>query len=356
MCLIINLFKHHWMVKFYTVLILIVFSAEAQSQSFSMGDLVSLTTYTGSKFDSYVSRRGFRPSGFTNTSADSIAYNYFDKKAKVLQPENYIVKYNADESSRICFQTTSLEEFTKMNQQLKEQYHYTKAENEAAGAPLIYQKANVSIIPAVKTEGDKTVYSFLVEKKALPKARDIAYAEELLQYSSHEYLVAGFGAENVKRDIFYFSDKEINKCSVLYPNTNLQVIFIWNDEVNLRNISFILIGGQLRAQSSLTYHKQIELNAWQSKQGIRAGMSLKELQQMNGGQLKFYGWDTDQPGVLVNKTNGNLDFKNLGLVFNCLDCNEDKYYSKSEVISSEDVLKENRRVYVSTLVIMPDKK
>ncbi|HVG42199.1 MAG TPA: hypothetical protein VM888_11365 [Chitinophagaceae bacterium] len=344
------------MVKFYPVLLLIVFSSEGWGQAFSMGDLVNLTTFTSAKFDNYVSRRGFKSSSFTSASADSLSYNYFDKKARMVQPETFIAKYGAEDAAKVCFQTTSLEEFTKLNDQLKEQYNYTPKETNGIAAPVIYQKLNVSITPRVRTEGDKTVYSFLVEKKAVPKAKDIQYAEDLLQYTSHEYLVAGFGETNVKKDVFYFSDKEINKCSVLYPNTNQQVIFIWNDEANNRDISFILIGGQLRAQSSLTYHKQIELNSWQSRQGIRAGMSMKELRMMNGQQLKFYGWDSDQPGVLVNKTTGNLNFKNLGLVFNCFDCNEDKYYSANEILSSDDVLKENRRIYVSTLILLPDKK
>ncbi len=344
------------MVKFYPILFFIIFSTGVQGQNFSMGDLVNLTTFTPSKFDSYVSRKGYKVVSETSASADSIAYNYFDRKAKVMDPESFIVKYNNEDASKICFQTVSLEEFNKLNDQLKKEYNYTKNEQELAGSPVVYQKLNVSITPEIRTDGDKTVYNFLVEKKALPKARDISFAEDLLEYTSHEFLVAAFGESNVKRDMFYFSEKELNRCSVLYPNTNMQVIFIWSDEANLRNISFILIGGQLRAQSSLTYHKQIELNAWQSKQGIRAGMSLKELQLMNGEHLRFYGWDTDQPGVLVNKTNGSLNFKNLGLVFNCLDCNEDKYYTKSEIISSEEVLKENRRIYVSTMILLPNKK
>ena len=341
------------MVKFYTVLLLIGSFISARGQKFSMGDLVNLTGYTPSKFDNYVSRRGYRAaSEFGNTSPEGITYNYFDKKAKVEYPENFIAKYDNERASSVCFQTASEEEFNKLNNQFKEEFHYT---GEAA-AGVVYQKGNLTITPTVKTEADKKVYSFLVERKELPKAKDVAFAEDLLQFTSHEYLASAFGEANVKRDYFYFSDKELNKCSVLYPNTNMQVIFIWNDENNLKDISFVLIGGQLRAQSSANYHKQIELNTWQSRQGIRAGMSLKELQMMNGGELAFYGWETEQPGVLVNKNKGNLDFKNLSLVFNCLDCNEDKFYSNTNVLSSDEVLKENRRIYVSTLVLLPSKK
>jgi hypothetical protein len=344
------------MVKFYTAFVLILFSITARSQSFSMGDLVSLTSYTTAKFDNYVAKRGFKSRGFT-PSADSLAYTYYDKKGKEEHPELFITKYNSEDATRVAFQTTSLAEFNKLNEQLKEEgFTYAQDNDNKVATPLVYQKANITITPITKTEEGKTVYSFLIEKKALPKGKDIAFAEDLLQLNSHEYLVAAFGEANVKKDIFYFSEKEVSKCSVLYPNTNMQVIFIWIDEANCRNISFVLIGGQLRAQSSLNYHKQIELNAWSSKQGIRAGMSLKELQKLNGEHLKFYGWESEQPGLLMKKNNGNLNFKNLGLVFNCLDCNEDKYYSSTGILSSEEMLKDNRRIYISTMVLLPDAK
>ena len=43
----------------------------------------------------------------------------------------------------------------------------------------------------------------------------------------------------------------------------------------------------------------------------------------------------------------------LGVQLNCLDCNEDKYYSHTSLINSTDVIQQNGRVYVSTLVLMP---
>jgi hypothetical protein len=136
----------------------------------------------------------------------------------------------------------------------------------------------------------------------------------------------------------------------------MQVIFIWNDEENLRDPAFMLIGGQLQAQSSQSYHKQIEQNVWQSRQGIYNGMTLRELQRLNGTALSIHGWQSDQPGVVSDKSKGTIDFKELSLVLNCLDCNEDNYYGKKELLNSENVLREGRRVYVSTIILLPKKK
>jgi hypothetical protein len=143
---------------------------------------------------------------------------------------------------------------------------------------------------------------------------------------------------------------------VLYPNTSRQVIFIWNDEENLRDLAFVLIGGQLQAENSRSYHKQVEQNVWQTRQGIYAGMSLHELQRLNGSAIGIWGWESEQPGVVTGKNSGIIDFNKLSLVLNCLDCNEDSYYSKNEVLNSENVLREGRRVYVSSIIVLPKKE
>jgi hypothetical protein len=148
----------------------------------------------------------------------------------------------------------------------------------------------------------------------------------------------------------------MNNCSVLFPNTSMQVIFIWKDEASRKGIDFLLIGGQVRAEGSFNYHKQVELNAWQSKDGIRSGMSLGELEELNGQPFMINGWDTGQPGLVAENSKGKIDFKKVGVVLNCLDCNEDRYYTNNSLINSSKLLAQNRRVYVSTLVVLPPKK
>lgn len=337
------------MKKFYLSVLIALTSLAATSQSFTVDDLISLTGFPNSKFDSYVARKGYKSLSFV--SNDSLAYSYYDKKAREVHPDDFILKSTTDNRAIIAYQTTSLDDFNALQEELKEE-GFEFAPN--SGQHVLYQKGNITVKPVKKKEGEKTVYCFVVEKKALPRARDVVFAEDLLQVTSHEYLEYVFGESNVRKDNFYFSDTEVNKCSVLFPNTNMQVIFIWMDEINNRDISFILVGGQLRAQSSLTYHKQIEQNTWSSKQGIQTGMTLRELHKLNGDDINIHGWETEQPGVVVGNNKGIINFKNIGVILNCLDCNEDRYYSNTGVIKASDLLKEGRRVYVSTIIILPD--
>jgi hypothetical protein len=339
------------MKKIYITLCLAWFCACARSQGISLNDLVKYTEYSPAKFENSIAKRGYRMSGF-NSGAESRAYTWHAKKAKADTIEKSLFKFDKDGETTIAFQTTSAGEGDALLRQLnKEGYHYVE------GAKLeLYQKSNITIQPIKQEDGDKTVYRFNIERKELPKASDIHFAEDFLSLTSHEYLATVFGASNVKGDQFYFSEKEINKWSVLFPNTSRQVIFIWNDEENLRDPAFILIGGQLMAQSSIAYSKQIEQNVWQSRQGIYASMSLGELQRLNGSSFNVWGWQSDQPGVVARKNTGAIDFTQLSLVLNCLDCNEGSDVVKNELLNSDNIIRQGRRVYISSIILLPKKK
>jgi hypothetical protein len=340
------------MLKFYLTLCTIIFISGAYSQNVSLNDLVNYTGYTPARFGNIISKRGYRTAGFGSESfgTEGKTYTWHNKK-KEDTGEKVLFKSDQADKAIIGFQTTSADEFAALRKQLKEEgYHCTEgAKNE------LYQKGPITIQPVKREDGEKTVYSFSIERRALPKAKDLVFAEDFMQLTSHEYLSTVFGEAAVKRDMFYFSEKEVNRCSVLYPNTSRQVIFIWKDEENLREPAFLLVGGQLQSQSSLSYNSQIEQNVWQSKQGIYAGMSLRELQRLNGGPINIWGWQSDQPGVVSETNTGTLDFKNVHLVLNCLDCNGSQNAADNKLLNSEDVLRQGRRVYVSTIIVLPKK-
>ncbi|MEI6946851.1 hypothetical protein V9K67_06570 [Paraflavisolibacter sp. H34] len=340
------------MKRFLLLLLFPALSLHAQKAyrpEFSIDDLVSFTTYSTNKFDNYLSRKGYKPNG--TDSLASVSANTYRKISKDSTIEKIIGLSGENEASSLLYKTTSVAEFNQMKESMKD-LGFAAPEGE----PLpLYQKANITVQPIISQEGDKTNYSFLIERKVLPKARDIVFAEDLLQLSSHEILTAVFGPQNVRRDVFYFSEKELSRCSVLFPNTSLQVIFLWKDEPNLKNIDFLIIGGSLRSQSSATYYKPIELNKWQSRMGIYSGMSLKDLYLVNGQHLSLYGFESEQAGLISKTSSGNIDFKTIGAQLTCLDCNEDRYYTKNGLINSQDLLRDNRRIYINTLLIFPPK-
>jgi hypothetical protein len=155
--------------------------------------------------------------------------------------------------------------------------------------------------------------------------------------------------------VFYYSDTEANKCSVLYPNSNRQVIFIWNDEANYSNTAFILIGGQLQTTNTSQNTLSIEHNLWRSRQGIYSGMTLRELQALNEEPIHFYSWGQEQEGMLAPKNHGRIDFTKVGVVLNCLNCKDGNYHPSS-VVSSESQIEQDKKIYVSTIIILPEKE
>jgi hypothetical protein len=52
---------------------------------------------------------------------------------------------------------------------------------------------------------EDTLYSLAIHEQVLPLPEDIQFAEDLLQFSSHEYLVSVFGTEKCyKRYLLFF--------------------------------------------------------------------------------------------------------------------------------------------------------
>lgn len=335
----------------WLLLLFPVLSVDAQKGEFSIKDLVLFTNVPENKFGSHVLRKGYKP--YLN---DSVERNFsaYLKISKDKTLEKLLGRYDKNDTAAIFYQTNSKLEFEELKANLEEDgFEHEAVDSGSKSLPAFYQRGNVTIIPMIRKENEKEFFGFTVERKELPKANEIIYAEDLLQLNSHQYLCSVFGAANVKKDFFFFSEKEVNKCSVLFPNTSLQVIFIWKDAVNNKEISYIMIGGELRSKSSEGFEKAIDMNKWRSKQGVYLGMTLRELEKFNSGAIKFFGWESEQPGIVYPKNKGSIDFTKLGVQLNCLDCNEDKYYSHTSLINSTDVIQQNGRVYVSTLVLMP---
>lgn len=324
--------------------------ANAQKLEFTSNSLIGLTELSNDRFQDYFSRKGYReqPSEFQSHGTS------FYKRNKRENIENLIEKFDASNTSSVVFQTTSFYEFKELNNELQQSgYAYAKEDQIKKNIYSLYQKGNVTIQPQIKEENGKTLYCFIVERKKLPHPTQIVHAEDLLQLTTHEYIAAVYGAANVKKDVFYFSEKEVNKCSVLFPNTTMQVIFIWKDEVKNRDISFLIIGSSYR-KGAEDFYRSMAFSKWKSSQGIYPGMSLNDLCELNGNHLNFYGWESEEAGFVQRNNTGVIDFKKTGVQLSCLDCYEDKFYSNSKIINSADVLKKNSRVYVSTLIIVPE--
>ncbi|MDQ3682498.1 MAG: hypothetical protein M3352_05410 [Bacteroidota bacterium] len=321
----------------------------AQKTEFSIGNLVELTAIHKPKLGENLRKKGYKP--VTNEETQDV--NTFKKIRKDKISFKQIDKFDQNDTATVIFQTSFATEFNQLLKELSNAgfYHPEKPALPPGYFPL-YQKGSITIQPSKKIVDERFVYFFKVQRKLLPTIRDVVFAEDLLQLTSHEHLAAVFGSQNVKKDLFYFSENEMNKCSVLFPNTSMQVIVVWKDEINNQGISFLIIGGQLKeASANVTYN--MEYNKWRSSNGVYAGMTLRQLIELNENPVNFYGWETDQPGLLTKQNTGKIDFNKVGIQLNCLDCSPDNFYTNNNLISSSRILNNNSRVFVSTIIIIP---
>jgi len=343
------------MKPFYFFLILLINSTLAYSQPFYIKDIIDFTGYTVNKFDNHITKKKDFQRDYYAPQESVAINNYIQKQKKDDLAIRRIAFDSKAGKTAIHYQTSVQQEQEALLQQLKAIGFkaYADDTNELAGQVLQY--GNLRAYISTEVMDSVALYTFIIERKELPRAKDLQFAEDLLPISSHEYLCYVFGEKAVKKDVFYYSETETNKCSVLFPNTNRQLIFIWNDEKNYSNTAFIIVGGQLRPIGAAQTTMSIEHNLWRSKQGIYSGMTLRELQALNEEPINFYSWGQEQEGMLAPKNQGKLDFSKIGLVMNCLNC-KDENYQQAGVVSSESQIRQDKKIYVSTIIILPEKE
>ncbi|GAB4092240.1 hypothetical protein [Flaviaesturariibacter terrae] len=347
------------MKKLYALLLTVLLTGVSYAQQFDLNDLLGFTGYSVSKFDAFLGKKSYRRD-YESPHETRTNYNYIEvRKSRKKAAEDVVRKISFQEKSGapiISYQTTSLEEFNNLRKSLHKKGFITYAEEGDPMKPLLYQQDNTTVATSVEIRDSLTFYSVKVEKEMLPKMRDIVYAEDLLPLKSHEFLVSVFGASNVTRDVFHYATNDSNFCSVLFANTPREVIFIWDDEENFRDVSFLLIGGNMLTNGTARNSNMVSSNEWRSKQGVYAGMKLEDLQELNGGSLRFHGFSTEQPGMLMKTGTGKLDFNHIGVVLSCLNCTNNQAIESQQVVDSDRALQEERKVYVSSIVILPEKE
>ncbi|MFL5811209.1 MAG: hypothetical protein ACJ749_16935 [Flavisolibacter sp.] len=328
-------------------------------QDIDMKELTSLLDLNQAKLESHLQKRGFRRNFYEDHGDIGVCYTRQEKitakgedRGKIKNTRTFRI-IGREGGYELAYQTTCENEDLMLKKEMHEMGF--SCAPKAGDQSILFQKQDISIESFTKKMDSSLIYVLKANKKELPRKRDIVGAEDLLQLDANEYLTEVFGKENVKTDVFYFTENETNKCSVLYPNTDREAIFIWNDESNMRDLSFIVIGGTLKPKQNTGSVNQVAHNSWTSKQGIYCGMSLKEVELLNQGPIRFYNWNTESAGYLAPNNKGAIDFNRLGIMFNCLNCNFLKV-ENTRIQDSENALEENQKVYVTTLIILPDKK
>lgn len=339
------------MKKFSFLLLGCALFQNAPAQTINLKELDGLLHFNQAKLESHLQKKGFKQAGYFAAGGE-----LFIKTKK--EKEDTIIRYFQIEPNEfgydLIYTTASRKEYVDLQTEMNASgFSRSTRKADTAGSAL-YQKKELAIECSSERVDSSLLYVIRATKKAIPRLKDIQFAEDLLQLDSHEYLVEAFGGQNVKKDSFHFSATESKKCTVIFQNTSRQAIFLWDDEENLRKISFIIIGEQVNKSDEDV--NTVMLSDWKSKQGLYCGMSLKEVETLNKEPVSFYNWRTQSAGLLAPKNKGAIDFGRLMPVFNCMNCSFLFVDPDVDVIQSNNALDENQKVYVASFAVLPEKK
>ena len=324
------------------------------SQGLSADHLLNAISVPPNKTDNFIGQRGFLPAG-TDYQQDTLVYIYRfrpkknNKKDTILRTVRVM---RAKQDQQLVYQTASFAEFQTFRKQLeKEGFVYSRPLDSTPCARQLFLKRNYIAETWLEADAD-SMYTVRVKKRELPDIRNILHGEDLLDFNSHEELLTVFGSRSVKKDLYYFSEHEFSRCSVLFPNTDKQAVFIWQDEANNYGLSYLVLGGQLMLQSTVDYHFPVAENSWMLKSKVHAGMNLRELRRLNGNDFTFYNVRTKFSGMVLPASTGNIDFKREGVILACINCSDIEKSDKS-TLSADEALAEGRNIFVFTIMLYP---
>jgi hypothetical protein len=328
-----------------------------QTYAFTVDDLVNVSSLSPKNFDDYVVKKGFsvkRRNIFDNSMGFTFCEHKKPNESDSLWLNRTIDIYKKDDVWCIVLNTSSVDEFKNGRTRLKNMNFFSDSggEDSCLKTPLLFQKGAITIEARCAMEDGEPVYSFVIRKKEIPNPATIRYADDLLKFDSHEYLVACFGENNVKKDVYIFSENETKKCSILFPNSEEQAVFIWDDESNYRKISYVLISGTISTRDGEHYNGSFSHNKWELKNGIYQGMRISDLLRLNSNDFKFYGNQSEYSMMVEPKVTGSINFKWIGIGFNCFNCEKSALMNKQKV-SASDAVNNNLAMHVSCIMISP---
>ena len=336
------------------ILILLTFSfGKGNCQSFSVDELLKLANMPSADIDHFMSKKGYILSSSTMIDSGAIQAYFIERiksrKALDTKPKRSIDIYIKDGTKHFTLHTPALNEYLEGEKSLiKSHFFYDTLKFIPNEPSMVFQKANITIKANATMKDSIMQYSFELKQKAVPSA--LSYGEDLLQFDSHEFLVSFFGEQNVKKDMYYLSEKELKKCSVLFSGTPRQAVFVWGDENNLNDLSYIIVSNVLPTEGARKNNPLVGNNEWQLKSGIYPGMALKDLLKINEMDFDIYGNKSELAFIVKPNASGKIDFRKTAVMLSCHDCFDNKIFDQ-KLVSALDIAKANLPMRVFDVVI-----
>lgn len=109
---------------------------------------------------------------------------------------------------------------------------------------------------------------------------------------SEQTLVRQFGRANVQRGMVYIAEGAEEEGTILFPNDERKrVEIVWREKRARRRPEWIRIPDRSR---------------WSALRGVRNGMTLQQIEKLNGRAFNLSGFDWDYGGLVTNWRGGQF--------------------------------------------------
>lgn len=333
-------------------LILQSFAAKIYSQSFTVHDLIMLSAQPEKNINHFIYKNYFVVSGDNNAGDSIISYIQKNKHNKIdTSTSRSVDLYKRLNSNYFFLHTSSLSDYLEGEQSLiKSGFIYDTKKDIRKDSSILFQKTNISIELTKEVKDSMMQYNFSLEERNVPDS--IQYAEDLLRFDSHEFLVSYFGKKNVTEDLYYLSEKELKKCSVLFAGTKYQAVFVWGDEINLNKLSYVLVSNVIPTKGAERHGIPDGNNEWKFHSGIYWGMPLRDMLRLNEMDFSIYGNKSELAFMVKPENTGKIDFKKTAIMFSCNDCSVNEIFDQGEV-SALDIAKAKLPMRIFDIIIYP---
>ncbi len=330
------------------------FAANAFSQSFSVHDLVNIADMKTADISNFMYKKNYIHN--TDAEANDTSLTSYIQKIKghkiAIDTFKSIDLYQKRSVKYFVLHTSSRLDYTEGRQWLlKEKFVYDGKKDISKSPYISFEKSNIVIESTQAQKDSFTIYTFTLKEKKAPDS--VTYADDLLQFTSREYLTTYFGKKNVTDDLYFISDKQTKKCSVLMSGTPSQAVFVWNDESNYDSLAYIMLSNELPTKTGKEKGVlQGSVNNWKLRCGVQWGMKLKDMLRLNQMDFTIYGNKSDYYLMVKPEVTGKIDFAKMAIMMSCTDCDANEIFNQNE-LSALEAAKAQVPLKVSDIILYP---
>lgn len=167
------------------------------------------------------------------------------------------------------------------------------------------------------------------------------YVEDFAQFKSHEDLVSRFGEKEIVKGERYIEEGTVKVLvSTVFPESNHPLTVFWKVGQNqYKDIQSVEVSKMIYDEEFNT--RIAEDNYWKFKNGLKIGMTIQELQKLNGGVFNFFGLGWDYGGSVLAE---NKIFENYSMILGYVTADDSKMPQSYYDINGDMELKSDNKI------------